>query len=168
MAKLREKAEEKQTSSQLHHPDVSTLEAIVKALYESVSFSPGRQPDYTRFRSLFHPDSRVIPPKAEKSSSLVVMDVETFITRSREHVVTTGLERKGFFEREIARRVESFGILVHIFSTYESRHRAQDPDPIQRGINSIQLVKDAHRWWIVSILWDIERPGNPIPKAYLI
>jgi len=26
------------------------------------------------------------------------------------------------------------------------------------------LLNDGTRWWIVSILWDEERPDNPLPK----
>ena len=148
--------------------DVASVDAIVKALYESISFQPGKQPDYVRLRSLFHPDGRLIPSKTERTAPLVIMDVETFITKSREFVVTTGLERQGFSEREIARRMDSFGSIVHLFSTYDSRHRANDAQTIQRGINSIQLVKDDNRWWVISILWDVERAGNSIPQKYLV
>jgi len=148
--------------------DIASVDAITRALYESISFLPGKQPDYARLRSLFHPDGRLIPSKTERTAPLIIMDVETFITKSREFVVTTGLERKGFSEREITRRMESFGSIVHLFSTYESRHRTNDPQPIQRGINSIQLVKDGNRWWVISILWDVERAGNTIPQKYLI
>lgn len=147
--------------------DVMTVEGIIKALYESVSFMAGRQPDYDRLRSLFHPDGKLIPPKGEKETKVLVLDVDTFNARSREHVVISGLERKGFIEKEIARRSHAFGNIVHLFSTYESRHTVSDPTPIQRGINSIQLLKENGRWWVISILWDVERPTNPIPKAYL-
>ena len=148
--------------------DVSTLDSIIRSLYESVSFPPSGQPDYKRLRSLFHPEGRLTPPKEDKTSKFLVLDVESFIKRSTQFVVATGLERKGFHEKEIARRTESFGPIVHVFSTYESRHRAEDPRPIQRGINSIQLVKEDNRWWVLNILWELERPGNPIPKGFLV
>ena len=32
-----------------------------------------------------------------------------------------------------------------------------------RGVNSIQLMKDGGRWWVVTIFWDAEREGNPVP-----
>ena len=147
--------------------DVTTVEGMIKALYESVSFAPGGQPDYQRLRWLFHPDGKLIPPKNENEAKVSVMDVDTFNTRSREHVVISGLERKGFVEKEIARRSHAFGNIVQLFSTYESRHTMNDPTPIQRGINSIQLLKEGGRWWVISILWDVERSTNPIPKAYL-
>jgi hypothetical protein len=72
---------------------------------------------------------------------------------------------EGFFESEIHRRVERFGAVAHVFSTYESRH-ARDEKPFVRGINSIQLVRDGKRWWIASVVWDTERPDNPIPADY--
>jgi hypothetical protein len=149
-------------------PDVVSPDAVVKALYESVSFVPGRQPDYNRLRALFHPDARVVPPRTEQGAGLEILDPDTFITRSREYVVTSGLERKGFCEKEVARRTGVFGSMIHLFSTYESRHTMNDPEPFQRGINSIQLVKDAHRFWIISILWESEGPGNPIPRSFLL
>ncbi len=147
--------------------DVSSVDAIVRALYESVSFAPGAQPDYKRLRSLFHPEGRLIPPKGEQDPSVPVLTMETFIKRSREYVIMTGMEARGFFEREVHRTTESFGNIVHIFSTYESRHTAQDTAPVARGINSIQLVKDGGRWWVVTILWDVERPNENIPQKYL-
>jgi hypothetical protein len=151
----------------LNPPDVSSVDTIVNALYESVSFLPGQQPDYDRLRTLFHPDGRLIAPKGENEAAVAVLDVETFITHSREHVVISGMERKGFVETEIARRFQAFGNIVHVFSTYESRNTSNESEPIQRGINSIQLLKEHGRWWVLTILWDVERPGNPIPRPYL-
>jgi hypothetical protein len=74
---------------------------------------------------------------------------------------------QGFFEREAHRTTESFGDIVEVFSTYESRHAKDDAKPFVRGINSIQLLKDGDRYWVVNILWDAERPGTEIPAKYL-
>ncbi|MFQ5680142.1 MAG: hypothetical protein ACE5HP_11870 [Gemmatimonadota bacterium] len=77
------------------------------------------------------------------------------------------LGERGFFEREIGNVTERFGNVAQAFSTYESRFSPDDPEPFQRGINSIQLFHDGTRWWIISVLWDWERPDNPIPERYL-
>ena len=77
------------------------------------------------------------------------------------------LEEHGFFERESARRVETYGHIAHVWSTYESRHKAEDPKPFARGINSIQLMNDGTRWWVVSIFWEQETPQTQIPSKYL-
>jgi hypothetical protein len=66
----------------------------------------------------------------------------------------------------VARRVETFGNIAHVFSTYESR-RAPGDKPFARGINSFQLVRDGKAWKVVTILWDSEREGNPLPEKYL-
>src|SRR2546423_153887 len=67
----------------------------------------------------------------------------------------------------LAARAEQFGNIAHIFSTYESRHAKDDAQPFQRGINSIQLMNDGKRWWIVTIFWQGEDEKNPLPSKYL-
>jgi len=53
-----------------------------------------------------------------------------------------------------------------VFSSYESR-RSPAAKPFQRGINSIQLLNNGKRWWVLSILWDEERAGNPLPADFV-
>jgi hypothetical protein len=84
-----------------------------------------------------------------------------------QYINTSGGLEQGFFEREIFNVSETFGGVTHRFSTYESRSRAEDPKPFARGINSVQLLNDGRRWWVVTVLWDVERPNNPIPAKYL-
>ena len=61
-----------------------------------------------------------------------------------------------FFEKELARKTEQFGNVAHAFSTYASYRTASDSVPFSRGINSIQLLKDADRYWIVNVFWEYE------------
>jgi hypothetical protein len=91
-----------------------------------------------------------------------VWTVDQYIER-----VGPRLEEGGFFERELARRTERYGNIVHAFSTYDSKRLASDPQPFARGINSIQLWHDGQRWWVVTIFWEGERPDNPIPARYM-
>jgi hypothetical protein len=115
-------------------------------------------------RSLFIPGARLIPTgrRPDGTRSNQVWSVDQYIS-----TVGPRLEQGGFFEREIARRSERYGNIVHAFSTYESRRAASDPQPFARGINSIQLWNDGRRWWVVTIFWEGERPDNPIPGRYL-
>ena len=100
--------------------------------------------------------------QADGSSLARVLSVEDFI-----NAVEPRTKEEGFFEREIHRRVERFGSVAHVFSSYESRHARDDVRPFVRGINSIQLFFDGKRWWVVTIFWDSERPDQPIPAEYL-
>jgi hypothetical protein len=56
---------------------------------------------------------------------------------------------------------------VHCFSTYESLHALSDEKPFDRGINSIQLMCDGTRWWVMNIVWQSETPERTIPRRYL-
>ncbi len=144
--------------------DVQSVDAIVGALYDVISGPAGQKRDWDRMRSLFVPGARLIPAvvNASGGASARVLDVDGYIQRA-----SATLEHDGFFEHEIARKMDAFGNIAILFSTYESRHAATEPKPFARGINSIQLLKDRDRWWIVTVYWDGERPDNPIPEKYL-
>ncbi len=146
-------------------PDVATPQAIVKAVYECISGAKGQPRDWTRFRSLFVPEGRLartVPAADGKSTDLRNMSVEDFISQASPNMAANG-----FFEVGIHEQAENFGNIVHVFSTYESRHAMDDAKPFARGVNSIQLIKDGDRYWILTILWDSERPGLEIPAKYL-
>ena len=144
--------------------DVSSPDAILTALYDVISGPAGKARDWDRFRSLFVPGARLIPTRAKPDGG-----AEATMITPDGYATTIGprLEQNGFFEREIHKTVEQFGNVTHVFSTYESRRKAEDPQPFSRGINRIQLLKDANRWWVVTIYWDSERAGNTIPAKYL-
>lgn len=144
--------------------DVRSIDAILAALYDVISGPAGQRRDWDRFRSLFVPGARLIPTGAPagQPARALVWSPEEYIQRAG-----ASLERDGFFEREIGRVTETFGYVTHVFSAYDSRRTASDATPFARGINSIQLLNDGTRWWVVSIYWDSERAGNPIPERYL-
>ena len=144
--------------------DVASEDAIIAALYDVISGDSGVARNWDRFRSLFAPGARLIPvgPRRGGGFGARVLTPEEYIQLSGPMLVNNG-----FHEREIAHRSERYGQMVHRFSTYESRHRAADPAPFTRGINSIQLYSDGTRWWVVTILWRGETPDLPLPARYL-
>ena len=73
----------------------------------------------------------------------------------------------GFYEVELHRDVEQFGNIAHVFSTYESYRSKDDTEPFMRGINSIQMLYDGKRWWIINVYWMQESEEHPIPQKYL-
>ena len=143
--------------------DVATMDAIVASLYDVISGPPGKR-DWDRFRSLFYPGARLIPTGRRQTGEVGsrVLTPDDYIQRS-----SPLLEKDGFFEREISRRTEKFANIAHLFSTYESRHRKDDPKPFARGINSIQMMNDGKRWWILTVFWQAEDEKNPLPAEYL-
>lgn len=145
--------------------DVNSIDAIVASLYSVISGPKGQPRDWDRMRSLFIPDGRLIPARIDRDThraDAIVLSVDGYIERS-----SPSMTANGFFERSIHNEVQQFGNIVHVWSTYESRHNADDPQPFARGINSIQLLKSGERYYVIEILWDSERPDAPIPAAYL-
>ena len=147
--------------------DVNSADAIIHALYDVISGPMGQDRDEKRWHSLFAPGARLIPtgtnPETGQTRANVITPQE-YWERSSE-----GLKRIGFRENEIGRTSETFGHITHAFSAYESfREDRGDPDAyFDRGINSIQLLNDGERWWILSVYWDRERDDNPIPAKYI-
>jgi hypothetical protein len=141
--------------------DVASIDAIVAALYDVISGPAGQPRNWTRMRSLFVPGGRLMPTGPRQGATAMrILEVNDYIALSGPQ-----LERMGFRERELARRTEQFGHIAHVFSTYEGR--SETDGTVLRGINSIQLVNDGTRWWVVSVFWEAERPDQPLPPKYL-
>ncbi len=153
-----------QTKKAADPADVGSLDAIMKAVYSSISGDAGKARDWDRFRSLFHKDARLIPAGKNAKTGLIsanAVSPDDYIKQAEPYFA-----KEGFFETETARRVETFGGVTHVLSTYDSRHAASDAKPFARGINSFQLLNDGKRWWVVTIYWQAETPELPIPKKY--
>ncbi len=144
--------------------DVASVDAIVRALYESISGPKGAPRDWARLRTLYGPNARMIYTTvgADGKGRLINWNVEEYIAAAGP-----GLMANGFYEREIGRSTESFGNVTAIMSAYDSKFTLEDATPFQRGVNSIQLFYSGSRWYILSVMWDSERAGNPIPAKYL-
>jgi hypothetical protein len=144
--------------------DVESIDGIVAALYDVISGPAGKPRDWDRMRSLFAPEAHLMiaVPHPDGSFALRTLTVEDYIGRNSKAFATMG-----FFERELARTSDSFGQIAQVFSTYESRHAANDAKPFQRGINSLQLFNDGKRWWVVNLVWRAEDERLPLPERYL-
>lgn len=154
-----------QTVKDADPKDVGSVDSIMKAVYDVISGDAGKERDWDRFRSLFHKDARMIATGKNPNTGAVgvrTMTPEDYIKLNGPFLV-----KEGFHEREIARHSESYGNIVHAFSTYEAFKTLQDKKPFMRGINSFQLLNDGKRWWVMTIFWEAESPENPIPTKYL-
>ena len=138
--------------------DVETIDSIIRALYENIS-GPAGPRDWEREFHLFAPGAHLMPtrPRDDGSHSVQILDREGYIA-SR----TPFFAENDFYEIEVSRREECFGNIAHVWSAYEGS-RMPGGEVILRGVNSIQLYHDGDRWWVLSVLWDNERTGIPLP-----
>jgi hypothetical protein len=153
-----------QTSDDKYIHKVQSLDQTLSTLYSVISGEKGEARDWELFKFLFHPDAKLIPSGKNKQGvfSAYFMTPEDYINKSGPWLV-----ENGFFEKEIHRTVNTFGNITQVFSTYESFRSEADQEPFMRGINSIQLLNDGKRWWIINIYWTQESEENLIPKEYL-
>lgn len=143
---------------------VFTLDKTIETFYESISGEKGANRNWGEFKLLFKPDAKLIPSGKDKEGVYQVnyLSPDAYIKSSEKW-----MKKNGFIEKEIHRRVNSFGNIKHVFSTFEAYYSKKDKHPFMRGINSIQFLNDGTRWWIINMFWTKETFENPIPKTYL-
>lgn len=144
--------------------NVATLDSTMETLYSVISGDKGVERDWDLFKHLFHKDAKLIPTGKNKDQKHIAryMTPEDYIKSSGKW-----LFENGFHEVELSRETQTFGNITQVFSTYESFKSKSDTEPFMRGINSIQLMNDGDRWWVINIYWMQESKENPIPEEYL-
>lgn len=151
-------------SHSVYSQNTASLDNIIETLYASISGDAGEPRKWKSFDQLFTENAMLVPVRKTEDGRLVPQSMTPSEYKS---MANDWLVQNGFHEVEIHRVVETYGPVTHVFSTYESRNKASDPEPFARGINSIQLLNDGERWWIMTIYWSQETPENPIPDKYL-
>jgi hypothetical protein len=142
--------------------DVTSPTAVVKASYDAISGPPGQMLNLDRFRSLFMANAQLISIGSKDGQA----SAHTRTVKEFTDMVAAGVGKDGHVEHEISERVEIYGNIAQVWSTFESRRTPNDPQ-VTRGINSIQLMNDGKRWWISGAQWQHETPEIPIPAEYL-
>ncbi|MFL6751722.1 MAG: hypothetical protein ACJ8FL_00610 [Sphingomicrobium sp.] len=137
--------------------DLAAIDQTIHGVYDVISGPPGQKRDFDRMRSMFAPGAtlKAIGVKGLRGGSL-----EDYISRN-----AAILEKEGFTERELGRRVEVWGGLATAWSAYDGR--TANGSFHERGINSFQLVKVDGKWLVASILWQEETPANPLPAGLI-
>jgi hypothetical protein len=142
--------------------DVSSPSAVVRASYIAISGPSGQILNLARFRSLFLPQAQLVSVNEKDGKGAA----RTMTLQEFTDMVTARIGKDGHVEHEIAQRVEVYGNIANVWSSYESRKTPEDPQ-VTRGINSIQLMFDGSRWWISGAQWQHETADAPIPAKYL-
>ncbi len=136
--------------------DRTDIGAVIDEMYAMIS-GPAGPRDWSRQAAIFHPASRQIRTWIGPDG----MPALKAMTPAQYAADTTPFfAANPFYEVEIGRRVEQFGNIAHVWSAYEARRAPDDAAPERRGVNSIQLFRDAGgHWQIIAMIWDNERAG---------
>jgi hypothetical protein len=144
--------------------DFKTIDSIVEACYNTISGPKGEKRNWERFNSLFTEDAKLVAITKNQEGEFIKFSMKP---SDYVNMVDSLLTSKGFYEQEISRKVEKFGHIAHVFSTYEGRFSLDDEEPFLRGINSFQLIFEKGKWRVLTILWQNETPDMPVPEKYL-
>ena len=134
--------------------DEAAIGAAIDEMYAMIS-GPAGPRDWSRQENCFLPEARQVRTWVDEEGRATKksMSLEDY---SRD--TTPFFAENDFYEVEVERRIDVFGNIAHVWSSYEARRSPDDADVERRGVNSIQLFKDADRGWrIIHMIWDNER-----------
>lgn len=112
--------------------DVDTAEDTVRAFFSAISAPVGGKLNRDRLRSLFVPGGRIvagIAPRAGRPADVILLTPDEYADRS-----DAATARTGFYDRDIANRIEGFGVMTHVYAAYESR------SPLMRRSRSAKRI----------------------------
>lgn len=144
--------------------DVASIDSLVQAYYLSLQGEPGDRKEHKkRYASLFTKWAYVVTPTLATADGKNVPNarrIDDWMTRYPD------VREKPFYEWEVARRVEKFGHMAHVYSTYEIRDHKTDEKPVSHGLTSFDLAFIDGRWWIVGLQWSGVDAKEPLPPEY--
>lgn len=134
--------------------DEQDIGAVVDDMYAMIS-GPAGPRDWSRQANCFLPDAHQVRTWVDESGrpQKKVMGLDDYARDTQPF-----FDANDFFEVETNRRIDLFGNIAHVWSSYEARRSPDDNEPERRGINSIQLFRDPELGWrIIHMIWDNER-----------
>ncbi len=136
-------------------------EQFVKDLYTSVSFEPGKLPDWVIVKDMFIEDAIIILFSGREGYKFLSRD--DFVKDFVDFITCYKIENVGFTERVHDIKTRVFGNMAYSIVLYDGviPGRMQP----QLGVDSFQLMKIDGKWKFVSITNEAVRPGVTIPEG---
>jgi hypothetical protein len=135
--------------------------SLVEGLYPAVSSEAGGAPDWDHVRAHFDPAAVIVLRATREETRL--FDVDSFIGDFVAFYDRIGPEQ-GFVERVVSSRVLEYGNVAHCSVVYEAAVEGSERPP-QRGLDSWHLMRREGRWWVVSVVNEVESVAGPIPES---
>lgn len=140
--------------------EMAINQAVLNA-YAAISFEEGAPPDFDAIAALFTPTATMYHFRYD---TLAAFDITLFVESFKGAV--EGGAMTSFSEVELGGETEYFGHVAHRMSSYASYFDGSE-EIGERGVNSFQLLKIDGEWIINSVIWDIEKDGQPIPDRFI-
>jgi hypothetical protein len=136
-------------SDKRQNADDPAIAQLMNLLYAVISFEEGDEPDWQGLKTVFSSHARITRITPEGTDHL---DPSSFLAMT-QNLVDIGAYTS-FYEFEVKRTVEHFGDIAQVWSFYETRRNQKAREPLGRGVNSIQLIRENAAWRVLGLLWD--------------
>lgn len=139
----------------------NAINQTIAAVYAGLSFEEGSKPDIEAVLSHFMPEATLYDYSGDTVQFVSVGDYmagfKAMVDEGQIHSVNV-IEGGG--------ETEFFGNIAHRLSV--NLDYFDESEEAERGVNSFQLIKVNGKWLINSLIWDVEKEGQPIPEKYLV
>ncbi len=137
---------------------------VVDVVYATVSGGRGEARDWARLEGLFVPGGTLVVAARGKDGAPRhrVLTPAEFVQSA-----DANSKQQAFYEAPMVTRVEVFGGVAQVWSSYTARP-SPDAPPFARGVNTFTLVRTADGWRIVTIAWSEEAPGWALPADLVV
>jgi|ERR1043166_5529035 len=129
---------------------LASPERIVEECYRLISFPPGGEPQWDRFRQLFSPRAVLALRVFPDDTAITIMTLEEYVIRQ----MRDGMKDHGYSETVTNRQWSVFGDVAEARVDFEMKFGTAQPVP---ALDIFQVVHYEGRWWIVSIISEIKR-----------
>lgn len=134
-----------------------TPEAVVEEAYRLIGFDPGGEPQWDRFKALFDQRAVLALRVFPGDEAVTVMDLDEYVVLQ----IREGMKEEGYEEIPGETEWYVFGDVAEARVVFQIRYGDAEPIP---ALDIFQLVRRDGRWWIVSIVSDIPKPGTELMK----
>jgi hypothetical protein len=86
------------------------------------------------------PGNGGLPASCTQSTDVVFTSPDAYAD-----VSDAATKNEGLFDHLPAIQVQQFGVVAHVYATFQSRKNQNDPKPLVRGIKSFELLRSGGR-----------------------
>ena len=141
---------------------------FVSGIYDLVSSSGGRLPDWTQVRRCFLNEAVIVLRTSQTATTTFSLDgfIKDFVEfydrpfKVGEKAVVP--KESGFREKVIRLKAWEYGDMAHVLVLYESQITAAGA-PARQGIDSWVLAKSDGRWAVAAVTNETVTAARPVP-----
>lgn len=149
--------------AQNQEEDRKAIDQVVAKLYKAISFTNGEGANDEVLKSIHYSEAIV---GLVDTSRIRMFSEREFREKNSEAFNKNNVI--SFVEKELSHLTHVYGGVATRFSTYEFTVKLANRERTIRGINSMQLIKDPEKGWLIhSTIFSDNGSYPEVPKLYL-